>query len=351
MKIIVLAGGLSTERNVSFSTGSLVCQALKRLGHEAVLIDVFLGLEDYPHPVSELFRVPPALPDAAIREETPCLAEIQAARRDKSGGLFGKGVLEACKMADMVFLGLHGASGEDGRIQAAFDLLGIPYTGSGYLGSAIAMDKNYTKQLAGGVGIRTPSWRFVELAALEVEDTADRMELPCVIKAPNGGSSVGVYVCQSREELRFALADAGHYGSQVLVEQYIKGREFSCGVLEGESLPPIEIIPKEGFYNYRNKYQAGATLEVCPASISGEAEAQMRSIARRIHMLLRLTAYSRSDFILDEEDRPWFLEVNTLPGMTPVSLLPQEAAAIGIDYDTLCAKIIDASLKERRAGR
>lgn len=351
MKIVVLAGGLSTERNVSFSSGAKICEALQSLGHEVALVDLFIGLEDYAHPLGELFRQPPPLPEQGIKEETPDLEAVRASRKLKSGSMFGQGVLAACQMADVVFMGLHGACGEDGKVQAAFDLMDIPYTGSGYLGSAIAMDKNYTKHLAERAGIRTPAWRYVALTDQTVEDTARYAELPCVVKTPSGGSSVGVYICHTREALEEALADCRQYGDQIILEQYIKGREFAGGVLEGESLPPIEIIPKEGFYNYRNKYQAGATLEVCPAAISGEAEAQMRSAAKRIHDHLGLAAYSRSDFILDEEDNAWFLEVNTLPGMTPLSLLPQEAAAVGIDYPALCARIIDASLKARRAGR
>ncbi|MCI8477574.1 MAG: D-alanine--D-alanine ligase [Oscillospiraceae bacterium] len=351
MDIVVLAGGLSPERNVSFSSGAMVCEALAGLGHRVALVDAFLGLEDYQAPLAELFRQPPPLPEKGIKEEAPDLEAVKAARRYKGPGLFGEGVLAACQMADVVFMGLHGASGEDGRVQAALDLQGIPYTGSGYLGSAIAMDKHYTKQLARQIGVRTPDWRAITLTAQTVEDTAQHAALPCVVKVPNGGSSVGVYLCHTREELRHALTDSGRYSSRILLEQYIKGREFACGVLEEQSLPPIEIIPKEGFYDYRNKYQAGATLEVCPAHISGEAEALMRSAALRMHKHLGLAAYSRSDFILDEDDQVWFLEVNTLPGMTPLSLLPQEAAAVGIDYGTLCSKIIDASLEARHEGR
>lgn len=351
MNILVLAGGLSTERNVSFSSGAMVCEALQRNGHAVALVDLFLGLEDYEHPLADLFRLPPPLPDKSIKEEAPDLEAVRSSRKLKSNSLFGQGVLAACQMADVVFIGLHGESGEDGRIQAAFDMMGIPYTGSGYLGSAIAMDKNFTKRLAAAEGILTPQWQTVCLTESEITQVGESEPLPCVVKIPNGGSSVGVFICHTREELFSALRESCRYGDRVLVEQYIQGRDFACGVLEGESLPPIEIIPKSGFYDYRNKYQAGATLEVCPAQIEGEAEAQMRSAARRIHELLGLAAYSRSDFILDKENRPWFLEVNTLPGMTSLSLLPQEAAATGVNYDALCQKIIDASLKARKERR
>lgn len=348
MNVLILAGGLSTERNVSFSSSVMVCEALRRKGHNVALVDLFLGLEGYEHPLSELFRLPPPLPDKNIKEEAPDLEAVRASRKEKGNNLFGQGVLAACQMADIVFNGLHGESGEDGRIQAAFDMMGIPYTGSGYLGSAIAMDKNYTKSLAAAEGILTPQWKTVQLTEREIVQVEENEPLPCVVKIPNGGSSVGVFICRTREELHTALRESRQYGDRVLVEQYIQGRDFACGVLEEKSLPPIEIIPKSGFYDYKNKYQAGAALEVCPAQIDGKAEAQMRSAARRIHELLGLVAYSRSDFVLDKENRPWFLEVNTLPGMTALSLLPQEAAAEGVDYDTLCQKIIDASLEARK---
>ncbi len=351
MKIVVLAGGLSPERNVSFASGAMVCQALRRKGHQVALVDLYLGLEDYEHPLSDLFRSPPPLPDLSIKEQEPDLEAVRRSRKFQSGSIFGQGVLAACQMADVVFNGLHGESGEDGRIQAAFDMLGIAYTGSGYLGSAIAMDKNYTKRLAEAEGILTPQWRTVRLTELEIAEVERSEPLPCVVKILNGGSSVGVFICHTREELHHALRESCRFAAQVLVEQFIEGRDFFCGVLEGESLPPIEVIPKTGFYDYKNKYVAGASLEVCPAQVDSRAEAQMRSAARRIHELLGLTAYSRSDFVVDQENRPWFLEVNTLPGMTDTSLLPQEAAAVGVDYDTLCQKIVDASLAARNTEK
>ena len=186
------------------------------------------------------------------------------------------------------------------------------------------MDKNYTKQLAAAEGILTPQWRAVKLTDREIEEVERSEPLPCVVKIHNGGSSVGVFICRTGEELHRALRECRRFGRQALIEQFVEGRDFFCGVLDGESLPPIEVIPKTGFYDYKNKYVAGASLEVCPAQVDGKAEAQMRSAARRIHELLGLAAYSRSDFVLDRDNRPWFLEVNTLPGMTDTSLLPKK---------------------------
>ena len=254
-------------------------------------------------------------------------------------------------MADVVFNGLHGESGEDGRIQAAFDMLGIAYTGSGYLGSAIAMDKNYTKRLAEAEGILTPQWRTVRLTELEIAEVERSEPLPCVVKIPQrrlvGGCVYLPYPGRAAPrpagELPLRRSGSGgavHRGSGFLLRRAGRGEPA-----------PIEVIPKTGFYDYKNKYVAGASLEVCPAQVDGRAEAQMRSAARRIHELLGLTAYSRSDFVVDQENRPWFLEVNTLPGMTDTSLLPQEAAAVGVDYDTLCQKIVDASLAARNTEK
>lgn len=345
MNVVVLAGGLSTERNVSFSTGVKICEALKQLGHKAALVDLFLGLEDYPHPPEQIFDLPPALPSAAIGDDEPDLQAVKNSRKDQSDAIFGPGVLEACQRADVVFLGLHGQCGEDGRVQAAFDLMGIPYTGSGYLGSAIAMDKNLTKRLVRTEEILTPDWDYLTITEEKLESMLASTALPAVVKVPTGGSSIGVAICKTPEELRRAYK--GFLGQEVLVEEYIEGREFSCGILGEESLPPIEILPKEGFYDYKNKYQPGAALDVCPAPLSGEEESRMRSAARRVHRLLGLSCYSRSDFRMTKTGKIYFLEVNTLPGMTPTSLLPQEAAAVGIDYPTLCQTLLDMALQKK----
>lgn len=345
MNVIVLAGGLSTERNVSLSTGAKVCQALAELGHKAALVDLFLGLEDYPKPYDCIFDSPPPLPPTGIGGAAPDLAAVKASRRDKSRKMFGPGVLEVCALADVVFLGLHGSCGEDGRVQAAFDLLGIPYTGSGYLGSAIAMDKDFTKRLARAEGVLTPDWQYVSVSEASLDELAAGLALPCVVKVPTGGSSIGVTICRTREELKAALANG--LGRRLLVENYIDGREFSCGVLDDQALPPIEIIPKEGFYDYQNKYQPGATTEVCPADISFAAAHIMQDAALRVHRLLGLSAYSRSDFLMTEAGDIYFLEVNTLPGMTPTSLIPQEAQAVGVSYQQLCQRLLELALRER----
>ena len=261
-------------------------------------------------------------------------------------------MLEICRLADMVFVALHGMNGEDGRVQATFDMLGIPYTGSGYLGAAIAMDKMLTKEMVKDKGVRTPAWKTFhagaitsqEDAAKSAEAIADKIEAPCVIKTPTGGSSVGVYIVTEQASVRPAVERCLSFGPDILVEQLIEGREFTCAVLQDRALPSVEIVPKVDFYNYENKYKAGATEEICPGRCTPEVERQMGDMALKVHNILGLRTYSRSDFIVDKYDNAWFLEVNTLPGMTPTSLVPQEAAAVGISYEDLCEIIINDAL-------
>lgn len=346
MKIVVLCGGLSMERNVSITSGTLICKALRARGHRAVLVDMFFGLEDTDTPVERLFDELPPLADARVDEAAPDLEAVKAARRWRSPSMVGKGVFELCALADVVFLGLHGACGEDGRIQAALDLMGIPYTGSGYLGSAIAMDKDLTKRLAAAAGVRTPKWRIARYDRESIDDILAATPLPCVVKPVDSGSSIGVSIARTKDELAAALAENRPLG-RVVLEQYVKGREIQVGVLRDAALPSIEIIPKHGFYDYRNKYQAGAAVEICPSPVAPETEAALGATALKVHNLLGLRTYSRTDFILDEAGDIYFLEINTLPGMTPTSLMPQEAAAVGIDYGALCQIIADEAVGGR----
>lgn len=346
MKIVVLAGGFSAERNVSFSSSVLVCKALRELGHQAIVVDAYLGLQT-ENPEA-LFDTLPLLSLEQIDEHEPDLSAVQALRADGGRNFFGPHVLELCQCADLVFIGLHGQCGEDGKIQAAFDLMGIPYTGSGFIGSALAMDKDLAKQIVSEAGVNTPRWKVLSYTENEIPELVQTLSVPCAVKVHNGGSSIGVFLPKTREELAAALKNVLEYGDKIIWEQFIAGREFSVGVLGDQSLPPIEIIPKTGFYDYKNKYQPGATLEICPADLTEEEDQKLRRGAFLVHQTLGLSVYSRGEFILDENGETWFLEVNTLPGMTPTSLLPQEAAAVGISYQELCKTIIERSLELRR---
>lgn len=346
MKIVVLAGGLSPERNVSLSSGAMVCQALRDRGHQVALVDLFFGLEDHKGEPEELFNAP--IPDSfkKVSRQAPDLEQVRASRKWKDASAIGPGVLDLCKKADVVYLGLHGACGEDGRIQAALDLLGVPYTGSGYLSSAIAMDKDLTKRLVADKVV-TPQWMRVDLTEEQLDGLVEEVSLPAVIKPVDSGSSIGVFIANDKAELRHALEESVKLGGRVVIEQYIKGREIQVAVLNGKPLPSIEITPKEGFYDYENKYQPGAALEVCPAPIPAEWEERIGKAAVAVFETVGLSVYARADFIVTEDGTPYFLEINTLPGMTPTSLVPQEAAAVGMDYGTLCETIIRSSLELR----
>ena len=346
MDIVVLCGGLSPERNVSLSSGTKIASALMELGHRVVLCDMFFGLEDYPGTLEGIFENPPALGGTRIDETAPDLEAVRASRKLKSESMFGDRVLELCAMADIVFMALHGRCGEDGKVQAAFDLLGIKYTGSGHLGSAIAMDKDLTKRVVAPFGVLTPEWKLYDVRTLEPEAVCAETALPCVVKPVDSGSSIGVDIAHTREELLRALDSARAEGGAVVVERYIAGREIQIGILDGAALPSIEIRPLTGFYDYKNKYQPGAAEEITPAPIPAEAEERLAKAALTVYNALGLAAYSRADFIYDEDGNFWFLEINTLPGMTPTSLVPQEAAVLGISYAELCQRIIDASMEK-----
>lgn len=255
-------------------------------------------------------------------------------------GFFGDNVLELCQKADIVFMGLHGSNGEDGKIQAAFELMGIKYTGTDYISSAISMSKELTKKVLVPEGIPMPKG-----IALHKGHKVEYVPFPCVVKPCCGGSSVGVSIVNSEEEFKRALTDAFSYEDNILVEEFIKGREFSVGVLNGKALPVIEIEPLDGFYDYKNKYKAGATKETCPANLPKEISEKMQRWAEKACETAGVTTYARVDELLNEDGDIYCLEINTLPGMTGTSLLPQEAAAVGMSYDELTKKIIEISLE------
>lgn len=352
MKIVVLAGGLSTERAVSLVTGTSVCKALRGNGHQAILVDLFLGLEEVPENLETLFDAADGLcPEAKIEAVEPDLEAIRAGRKDQSERRFGPNVLEICALADIVFLGLHGQDGEDGRIQAAFDLLGIKYTGGGYLASGLAMDKSMTKRIMDAAGIPNAPWRDIpSYDEADIPALVEKLEVPCAVKVVNGGSSIGVALPDTKEELEKALHEMLRYGSHIIVEKKIQGRELTVAVLGDRFLPAVEIVPSIKEFDYAAKYQAGGANELCPAPITEEQWKTMGGLALKLHRALGLEVYSRTDFLLDEEGNFWCLEVNSLPGMTSASLVPKEAAAAGMTYGELCEEIVQLSYRLKRRG-
>lgn len=348
MKIVVLAGGLSTERDVSFKTGEMVTKALRENGHQVILLDVFMGYSDKEEDLTGIFDRAEAVSVkvAAIPETAPDLEKVKAQRKDQSDNFFGPNVIELCRMADIVFMALHGENGENGKIQAAFDLFGIRYTGTGYLGSALAMNKGMAKQLFLENGIPTPRGTSLKRGedAAKIENCG--IHFPCVVKPCSGGSSIGVSIVHDKAEYEQALKEAFRWENELVIEEYVKGREFSVGVIDFQALPIIEIAPVEGFYDYKNKYKAGSTVETCPAELSEQITKEMQEYAEKVAEVLGLNTYSRTDFLLDAEDHIFCLEANTLPGMTPTSLLPQEAKVTGVDFNQLCEKLIESSMRK-----
>lgn len=336
MKIVVLAGGYSPEREVSLTSGVLIANALAENGHRVLLLDVYCGLRELPEDPDTLFRSE-KLPEHRISEAVPDLERLRAASGN-GNALIGPNVLPLCRQADLVFLALHGAMGENGQLQATLDNYGIRYTGSGYIGSLLAMDKDLSKRLLRDAGVPTPDWLYLNPRSDCRQEILDRIGLPCVIKPCSCGSSVGVSMVGDEASLTKALSDAGAWCDRILAEKKITGRELTVGILGGQVLPAVEIIPESGFYDYKNKYQ-GTTREICPAEIPADIAARAGELTLRGFSALRLRGYARFDYLLDDDGGLWCLEANTLPGMTPTSLLPQAAAAVGISYRELCERI------------
>ncbi|MGL9746938.1 D-alanine--D-alanine ligase family protein [Enterococcus sp. DIV0170] len=336
MKIVVLAGGKSSEREVSMTSGSKIANALIANEHKVLLVDLLTGVpnyktfdsayeeyktEHYDHDVSE------SIPDSGIKLEK----EI------------GENVLEICASADITYFALHGGIGENGKLQAVFDVYDIKYTGSDYQSSLLAMDKLIAKELMRFHGIPTANWKVVsDVEAIEA------INLPAVVKPLDCGSSIGISLVDSKDELREAINKALKYSDnpKILIEDKIEGREFSVGILGEQILPAIELIPKSGFYDYKNKYQKGRTEEIVPAQIDNRLAEEMGQLALKTHKTLGLSVCSRTDFLVDKDNNIFVIEVNSLPGMTPNSLLPQEAEAVGIGFKELCETIIDESMRK-----
>ena len=319
------------ERDVSLASGSLIANALRECGHRAVLVDLYYGIEKDRMNFDGVegryeYKIPEVAPD---------LAALIASNGGRENPV-GENVVEFCKMADVAFLALHGGVGENGKLQALLEMNGIRFTGSSSVGCMLSMDKIISKELVAREGVPTAVW-------LTNKDGREALKglIPCFVKPADNGSSVGVTKVTSERALDEALEEAERFSENVLVEKQVVGREFSVGILDGRALPPIEIIATGDFYNYKVKYQAGLAHEICPAPLDDALTKKLQAYAERAHRVLRLGSYSRIDFILDESEEFFFLEANALPGMTPTSLLPQEAAVAGLNYNELCLKLIE----------
>lgn len=335
MNITVLLGGASAERDVSLASGFRVVDALRSAGHLVTAVDPVKG------PVRPATEI--ALRAAGVQTSPPSLAELArlgaSPRRELSPELV---MLPEIREADVVFLALHGGQGEDGTIQAMLDLVGVPYTGSGHLASALAMDKDLSKTLFRAAGVGTADW---VMAPASAADTAQRVGFPVVVKPSKQGSTVGLSVVRSPAELEAAIACAYQYDDEVILERFIPGRELTVGVLGENPLPVGEIFPKHEIYDYECKYTSGMAREEFPARLTPLETATLQDQALRAFRALKLRGYARIDFRLNAEGSVYCLEANTLPGLTELSLIPQAAAARGMSFVQLCERIVHLAVK------
>lgn len=325
MKVAVLFGGTSEERDVSIASAAQVVQALRQLGHDVAAIDTTRGLltgeEETRFLTARVDDVPPG---------SDALAMIRSA----DTGILGPSLL---RDIDVVFLALHGGTGEDGTIQAMLDLANLAYTGSGHVGSALAMDKDVSKRLFLAAGIPTPAWL---MAPVDTEVAGARLGYPMIIKPNRQGSTVGLSLVHGQNEVATAIVEALRYDNEVMLEQFVAGREITVGVLDDDALSVGEVmIATDAVFDYEAKYQDGAVSEVFPADLPERLATEAKRLALLAHRTLKLDGYSRADFRLDSEGRLWCLEVNTLPGMTATSLLPQSANSSGIPFPELCDRL------------
>ncbi|MBR2524023.1 MAG: D-alanine--D-alanine ligase [Clostridiales bacterium] len=337
MKITVLGGGLSPERDVSKKSASLIANALLSKGHKVALIDLYEGTDQDPE---SLYREgTDDLYSFDIPESEPDLEAVIAANGGRREWI-GPGVIDLCKTADCVFIGLHGSYGENGQVQSVLDSYNIRYTGCNYIGCAIAMDKDISKSLIKGAGINTAKWFTEDPNKITADEIIRMIGIPCVVKPIGTGSSCGVSVVKSKDELENAINYARKYEQLILVEEYLTGREITVSILGDQVLPITEIIPHEGFYDYKNKYQSGLTTHVCPAELTELETKAVQGMALKIFHILRMSSYGRIDMIYDQDNgKFYFIEANNLPGMTNTSLLPEAASHVGIKYEDLCEQI------------
>ena len=298
-RVAVLLGGTSKEREISLRTGSAITQALKRRGYEVMEIDVASGRELV----------------ASIDRDRP----------------------------NVVVVALHGKLGEDGCVQGLLEMMRLPYTGGGVLASAVAMDKVVCNQLARSLGIPCPEAHLFDANVDDVESLGIPIPLPVIVKPSREGSTINMTIVQKADDLAPALHQAAESDNKILVEQYIKGREVTVGILNGMALPTLEIAPKSGFYDYTSKYTKGKTEYIVPARIDDSCARRLQGWSEKIYRAIECEGTARADFVVTPDESAFFLEINTIPGMTELSLVPKAAAHMGLSFDEVCERLLEGA--------
>ena len=330
MKVTVLTGGTSAERDVALASAVQVVAALRKCGHEVAVVDTARGYIPEAEEGREL--------GGAVGIAPPSIDKLRALER----GLLVSGLsdLQVVRGAEVIFLALHGGTGEDGTLQSLLEIIGVPYTGSGPMASGIAMDKDISKRLFKAAGVATADWVMAPISQTEVQR---RFGWPVVVKPSKQGSTVGLSVVRKAGELEAAVALAARYDDEVMIEAFVPGRELTVGVLDDQALAVGEIIPQHEIFDYECKYTPGMSEEIFPADLPPALTAECQRLSLAAHRALKLGGYSRVDFRLTPEGSLSCLEVNTLPGMTATSLLPQSARAVGIEFPDLCDRICQSA--------
>lgn len=326
MRITVLTGGASSERDVAIASATQVVAALRGRGHAVSVVDLAGGyLSDDQERL---------LLKAAVNRTPPDLAGLD--QQEQEMLLSGLAALPAVRTAEVLFLALHGGRGEGGALQAVLDVIGVPYTGSGALGCGLAMDKDVAKRLFRQAAVPTPDW---VMAPVTAEVAGGRLGWPLIVKPSKQGSTVGLTLVRDQAGFDQAVTEAFRHDDEVMVEAFVAGRELTVGVLDGQPLAVGEIIPRHEIFDYECKYQPGMAQEIFPAELPTSLTRECQRLAVAAHGALKLGGYSRVDFRLTQDGHASCLEVNTLPGLTPTSLLPQSAAVAGIEFGELCERI------------
>mgnify|MGYP006279772299 CR=1 FL=1 len=327
MKIVVLKGGTSTEREVSLVSGEKIAAGYRRSGHQVLELDTVLPLSQ----INEEIHIT----QAHLEHGSKNLVELLQS--------------EMINEADFIFNALHGGFGEDGRIQAVMDMLQLQYNGSGYESSCIAMDKIVSKLLFEKNQVPTPAWLHFSTDEKSsqsdiVKKIRNHFDFPLIVKPANEGSTVGLELVGNTDQLTNALAEAFKYDKNIIVEEFIDGRELTVGLLKNQTFPVLEIKPKHRIYDYECKYTKGMSSYEVPAKLDKSLASQIQKMAQKAYQSLKCTGYGRVDLRLSNNDKPYFLEVNTLPGMTDTSLVPKAAQAAGMNFESLLEKIMEAGI-------